>query len=71
MEDLRLRGPGDILGTRQSGLPGFSIGSLAEDTKILEQARLDAKTVVLDPENPDYVPLLEHVQSEYHVSSLE
>lgn len=71
MEDLRLRGPGDILGTRQSGLPGFSIGSLAEDTRILEQARLDAKTVVLDPDNPDYVPLLEHVQSAYHVSSLE
>lgn len=71
MEDLRLRGPGDILGTRQSGLPGFSIGSLAEDTKILEQARLDAKEVVLDPENPDYVPLLEHVQSAYHVASLE
>ena len=38
-EDLKLRGPGDILGTRQSGLPAFILGNLIEDTKFVEAAK--------------------------------
>lgn len=45
MEDLKLRGPGDILGTRQSGLPAFILGNLIEDTKFVEAARKDAKEI--------------------------
>lgn len=41
-EDLRLRGPGDILGTRQSGLPAFILGNIVEDTKFIDAARADA-----------------------------
>lgn len=41
-EDLRLRGPGDFLGTRQSGLTDFRIANLLRDSRILEQAREDA-----------------------------
>ena len=41
-EDLKLRGPGDILGTRQSGLPAFILGNLIEDTKFVEAAKTDA-----------------------------
>jgi len=37
-EDLRLRGPGDYFGTRQSGLPQLKVAGLA-DTRILERAR--------------------------------
>lgn len=44
-EDLRLRGPGDILGTRQSGLPTFILGNIFEDTKIIEAAKKDAKYI--------------------------
>ncbi|MER3421217.1 MAG: DNA helicase RecG, partial [Chloroflexota bacterium] len=40
-EDLRLRGPGEYFGTRQSGLPELKIASLA-DTRLLEQARNEA-----------------------------
>lgn len=40
--DLALRGPGDILGTRQSGVPGFILGDVIQDAKILEVARDDA-----------------------------
>lgn len=40
--DLALRGPGDILGTRQSGVPGFILGDVVQDLKILEVARDDA-----------------------------
>lgn len=48
-EDLKLRGPGEFFGTRQSGLPNLKLVSLS-DTKLLEQARNEAKTIFnLDP----------------------
>jgi ATP-dependent DNA helicase RecG len=37
--DLEIRGPGDFLGTRQSGLPDFRVASILRDGSILEQAR--------------------------------
>lgn len=37
--DLELRGPGDFLGTRQSGLPEFQLASLVEDQDVLSLAR--------------------------------
>lgn len=40
--DLKLRGPGEFLGTRQSGLPVFRIGNLLRDQEILELARREA-----------------------------
>ena len=45
-EDLRLRGGGEILGTRQSGLPGFRIASLEHHQPLMEAAREDARQVV-------------------------
>ncbi|MBN1493895.1 MAG: ATP-dependent DNA helicase RecG [Candidatus Omnitrophica bacterium] len=41
-EDLKLRGPGDFLGTRQSGVPLFFLANIMTDQKILEAARRDA-----------------------------
>jgi ATP-dependent DNA helicase RecG len=41
-EDLRLRGEGELLGTRQSGTPGFRIASLEAHADLLEIARKDA-----------------------------
>ena len=58
-QDLRLRGPGDILGTRQSGVPGFILGNVIEDTDIIRTARRDAQAVVQDPDDPDHIPILE------------
>lgn len=40
--DFRLRGPGDVLGTRQSGIPAFRAADLLNDLQLLEQAREDA-----------------------------
>jgi ATP-dependent DNA helicase RecG len=40
--DFRLRGPGDLLGTRQSGVPAFRAADLLNDLPLLEQAREDA-----------------------------
>lgn len=44
-QDLKLRGPGDMLGTRQSGLPSFILGNLFEDTKFIEAAKKDANEI--------------------------
>ena len=38
-KDLEIRGPGELLGTKQSGLPEFRIGNLVRDQSILEKAR--------------------------------
>ncbi|MEA2937047.1 MAG: ATP-dependent helicase RecG [Alphaproteobacteria bacterium] len=45
-EDLALRGEGDVLGTRQSGLPGFRIARIASHGKLIGAARDDAQLVL-------------------------
>jgi ATP-dependent DNA helicase RecG len=45
-EDLRLRGPGEILGTKQSGVPGFHLADLSVHGDLLTVARDDAKLVL-------------------------
>jgi len=42
-KDLEIRGPGEVMGTRQSGLPIFRIGNLVRDVLILEEARREAE----------------------------
>ena len=49
--DLRLRGPGEFFGTRQSGLPEFRVADLIRDAAILDDARREATAIVAaDPE---------------------
>ncbi len=51
--DLRLRGPGEFFGTRQSGLPAFRIGNLIRDQDVLEVARSEATAFVENPPSPE------------------
>jgi ATP-dependent DNA helicase RecG len=44
--DLELRGPGEFLGTRQSGMPDFAVAELARDQTILREAREEAFALV-------------------------
>jgi len=44
--DLRLRGPGDFFGTRQSGIPEFKVADLLTDAALLDDARSDAFAIV-------------------------
>ena len=63
--DLRLRGEGEVLGDRQSGLPGLRLASLATDQDLLEQSREDARQLIdSDPglRAPQHLPLLEDVE---------
>jgi ATP-dependent DNA helicase RecG len=55
--DLKLRGPGEIMGTRQSGLPDLKLGDIVRDTEIIEQARELAKRIL------EFDPTLEKPQS--------
>jgi ATP-dependent DNA helicase RecG len=49
--DLAFRGPGEFLGTRQSGLPDFRVANIVRDSRILETARQEAQTwLEKDPE---------------------
>jgi ATP-dependent DNA helicase RecG len=61
-EDLVIRGPGDFLGTRQSGLPDFHIASIIRDARILNDAKEDAfQLAERDPflEKPEHIILRE------------
>ena len=49
-EDLKMRGSGEIFGTRQSGIPEFQVADLIEDYPILEEARKVAVQVVQTPD---------------------
>ena len=50
-EDLKLRGPGELFGRKQSGLPGFRFGDLRRDLPLLQRAQaLAAEVIAADPE---------------------
>ena len=57
--DMRFRGPGEVLGTRQSGLPDFALASLVEDQESLELARSAAEKVIAKDETLERWPLMQ------------
>lgn len=62
-EDLRIRGPGEYFGTRQSGLPDLKVASLT-DVEMIEETRREATRILdEDPEleDPDHITLRENV----------
>jgi ATP-dependent DNA helicase RecG len=68
-EDLRLRGPGEIYGTRQSGMPSFRVADLVKDMRLLEVARQEAfRLLEQDPDltRPEHQPLREAVMRARH-----
>lgn len=69
-KDLQLRGPGEFLGTRQSGLPDLIISDIVKDAKILELARMEAIDFIKTHNINDY-PLLQKVTSLQMFSGLD
>lgn len=64
-KDLELRGAGELLGTRQSGLPEFRIGNLVRDQQILEQARKEVDFYLTTrSKSVDTAKMIERVKSE-------
>lgn len=71
-KDLELRGAGDVLGARQSGMPDFKVGDPVGDLKMLQIARADAGSLLATPgwddkdENQPLVLYLKRHQLETH-----
>ncbi len=61
-KDLQIRGPGEFLGTRQSGLPDMIIGDIVNDSKILELARSEAINFAKNYDIDEF-PLLKDAKS--------
>ena len=47
--DLELRGPGEVFGTRQAGMPSFRVANLIRDRQLLELAKREAAAVIAGP----------------------
>jgi len=62
-QDLKLRGPGEFLGTRQSGLPDIAMNSLA-DVEIIKKARLASRVILREDPSLKKYPMLRRQLSE-------
>jgi ATP-dependent DNA helicase RecG len=69
-EDLKLRGPGEIAGQKQSGLPDFSYANIIDDFKIFECARDDAAFILSHSEKRDYAAISAKAETESQGVSL-
>ena len=64
-KDLELRGPGELLGTRQSGLPEFRVANLVRDQHFLEGARKEAEFYLAKGEkSPETTKMIERVKAD-------
>ena len=68
-EDLRRRGPGELLGVKQSGLPDFHFVNLVKDFKMLECARDDASYILNHAQEPQFAYILKAAEEEIKESS--
>jgi ATP-dependent DNA helicase RecG len=71
-KDLEIRGPGDLLGVRQSGLPDFRFADLAEDIDIIKHARDDATKIIAAYQQSnnykDYIGYLSQSQKKAYIT---
>ena len=64
-KDLEIRGPGEVLGTRQAGLPEFRLANLVRDLEILQAARKEAEFYLNQRKtSPEAVRMIKRVQSD-------
>lgn len=70
-QDLKLRGPGDFFGKKQSGLPDFKVADMVHDYRALETARKDAEEIVENNllNDPSFQQLKYFLQTQGHFDS--
>ena len=66
-EDLKLRGPGEIFGTKQHGLPELNIADLVRNVDILENVRTLAREIVDKDPNLESI---DNIELKYRVKKL-
>ena len=62
--DMKLRGPGDIMGTQQSGILDLNIADLSQDSEMIKYARADAQDILnedIDLNKPENLPIKIHL----------
>ncbi len=63
-QDMKLRGPGDLTGIRQSGIPSFSFLNIIDDFKIFEVARDDAKEILKHKDEKQFLWVINKAKKE-------
>lgn len=66
-QDLKLRGPGDFFGKKQSGIPEFKVADMIHDYRALETARKDAEEIIetdLLAKDPSFTPLQHYLENQ-------
>ena len=69
--DLSLRGPGELVGQKQSGLPPLQFSNFIDDIKILDIAQKDAYKIIQDLDNPNYKAIIDKVLYDLKKDSIE
>jgi len=67
-EDLKLRGPGEVMGVQQHGIPAFKLGNLVQDARLIQQARLAAEEILqtdVDLALPEHRKLKQAINSHH------
>lgn len=68
--DLKLRGPGEIMGTRQSGIPEFRFVDIVKDGMLIEKMKINVDNYFKSPA-PEYVKNLKKIQEIYFNKNIE
>jgi ATP-dependent DNA helicase RecG len=63
--DMKLRGPGEFFGTRQSGIPGLRLADLVRDADILETARAEAVRLIEDKDSAELRAVARYIQEHW------
>ena len=69
-EDMKLRGPGELAGFKQSGIPNFSFLNVVDDYKIFVVARDDAKEIMKHKDNDEYKKIISVAERQVQENSL-
>lgn len=70
-KDLELRGPGELFGLKQAGVPSFLVANVILDQKILLTAQKDAEIIMKDVQNPLYKAWIERCKQQVLTESLD
>lgn len=71
-QDLKLRGPGDFFGKKQSGIPEFKVADMIHDYRALETARKDAQEIIETnklEDDPAFYPLKQYLENDAFIKS--
>ncbi len=63
--DMKLRGPGEFFGTKQSGIPGLRLADLIRDSDVLEMARVEAQALLDGRDAEEWKSVVRYIQEHW------